>query len=113
MDLCRELGVHRRTMVRSHDGISCIEKRIHDSAEIRHVLGVVREPRTSINMDSDRVSLFLHLRDIYVKLVIDLIITDIIDIRELLGTMHIYLRHLPASETSGRLRLKRKRAHQE
>jgi hypothetical protein len=64
-------------------------------------------------MDSNRIRLLLYLWKIDVELVINLIVTYIVQISELLRTMYIDLRHLPAAEAACRLSLKRESAHQE
>ena len=51
-------------------------------------------------MDSNRVHFPLHLRDVDVEFVIDLTVSDIVEISEFLRTMHVDLRHLPAAESS-------------
>jgi hypothetical protein len=64
-------------------------------------------------MDSNRIRLLFYLWKIDVELVIDLIITHIVQVSELLRTMNIDLRHLPAAEAACRLSLECKSAHQE
>ena len=63
-------------------------------------------------MNSNRIRCLLHLRKINVKLMIYLIIAYIVKVCELFRTMNINLWHLPATETSGRLSLKCRCAHQ-
>ena len=90
-------------MIRSHDCIAGIQKGVHDGTKIRHSLGIIREPGTSIYMDCHRIRFLLNLRKINIKLMIYLTISYIVEIYEFLLTMYIDLWHLPATETSLRL----------
>ena len=63
-------------------------------------------------MDDDRVGGLLHPREIDVQLVVDLVVTRIVDVRELLGTVDVDLGHLEAAETAGGLCLEREGSRQ-
>ena len=55
LDLGRELGVLRGTVVRADDGIAGVQQGVHDGAEVGHALGVVGVPGAAVDVDHDRV----------------------------------------------------------
>ena len=105
LDLGRELGVSRRTVVRGDHGVAGVQQGVHDGAEVGHALGVVGVPGAAVDVDHDRVGVLLHARQIHVQLVIDLVVARIVDVHELLGAVHVDLGHLEAAEAAGGLGL--------
>ena len=105
LDLGRELGVLRGTVVRADDGIAGVQQGVHDGAEVGHALGVVGVPGAAVDVDHDRVGVLLHTRQINVQLVVNLVVTRIVDVLELLGAVDVELGHLEAAEAAGGLGL--------
>ena len=101
LDLGRKLGVGRRTVVGRHDGIARVEQGVDDGAQVGHPLGIVGEPGAAVNVDHDRIGLLLHPGQVDVHLVVNLSVAGVIDVRELLGAVHLDLRHLEPAETPG------------
>ena len=101
VDLGRELGVHAGTVVRSDDCVAGLEEGVADGPEISHSLGVVAEPGAAVDMDDNRIGIFLFLREIDVEIMVCLAVAGIVDVGEFFGALHLGGLELETAEVLG------------
>ena len=88
-------------MVRTHHCVAVVEQGLHNGTEVGHALAAVAEPCTAIDMDDDRIALGFLFRQIDVAGMISLVITGIVDVLPLLGSLQFRLLLETAKASSG------------